>query len=76
MLTWHGQEGRGFYQLMKELAQERLVQAIRAIASSVCSFANGMAPVMAVEVARRSLTSDIKPSAEGLEEMLKNIGKK
>ncbi len=29
-----GQEGRGFYQLMKELAQERLVQAIRAIASS------------------------------------------
>lgn len=48
----------------------------RAIASSVCSFANGMAPVMAVEVARRSLTSDIKPSAEALEEMLKNIGKK
>ncbi len=29
-----GQEGRGFYQLMQELAQERLVQAIRAIASS------------------------------------------
>ncbi len=29
-----GEEGRGFYQLMKELAQERLVQAIRAIASS------------------------------------------
>ena len=29
-----GAEGRGFYQLMKELAQERLVQAIRAIASS------------------------------------------
>jgi chemotaxis protein MotA len=48
----------------------------RAISSSVCSFANGMAPVMAVEVARRSLTSDIKPSAEALEEMLKNIGKK
>ncbi len=29
-----GEEGRGFYQLMQELAQERLVQAIRAIASS------------------------------------------
>ena len=29
-----GQEGRGFYQLMTELAQERLVQAIRAIASA------------------------------------------
>ncbi len=29
-----GQEGRGFHQLMKELSQERMVQAIRAIASS------------------------------------------
>jgi acyl-CoA dehydrogenase len=29
-----GEEGRGFYQLMQELPQERLVQAIRAIASS------------------------------------------
>jgi acyl-CoA dehydrogenase len=29
-----GQEGRGFYQLMAELAQERLVQAIRAVASA------------------------------------------
>lgn len=28
-----GVEGRGFYQLMTELAQERLVQAIRAVAS-------------------------------------------
>ncbi len=28
-----GEEGKGFYQLMKELAQERLVQAIRAVAS-------------------------------------------
>jgi acyl-CoA dehydrogenase len=28
-----GQEGRGFHQLMQELAQERLVQAIRAVAS-------------------------------------------
>lgn len=29
-----GVEGRGFYQLMSELPQERLVQAIRAVASS------------------------------------------
>ena len=29
-----GQEGRGFYQLMSELPQERLVQAIRAVSSS------------------------------------------
>lgn len=29
-----GEEGRGFYQLMSELPQERLVQAIRAVSSS------------------------------------------
>jgi acyl-CoA dehydrogenase len=29
-----GEEGRGFYQLMKELSQERMVQAVRAVASS------------------------------------------
>lgn len=29
-----GEEGRGFYHLMTELAQERLVQAIRAVASA------------------------------------------
>ena len=29
-----GEEGRGFYLLMKELSQERMVQAIRAVASS------------------------------------------
>lgn len=29
-----GEEGRGFYHLMQELAQERLVQAIRAVSSS------------------------------------------
>ncbi len=29
-----GVEGRGFYQMMSELAQERLIQAIRAVASS------------------------------------------
>ncbi len=29
-----GEEGRGFYQLMQELPQERLVQAVRAVASS------------------------------------------
>jgi chemotaxis protein MotA len=48
----------------------------KSMASAVVGFATGMAPVMAVEVARRGLTSDIKPSAEELEEMLKNIGKK
>jgi chemotaxis protein MotA len=47
----------------------------RAISTSVVGFANGMAPVMAVEVARRSLPADVKPTAEELEEMLKGIGK-
>jgi chemotaxis protein MotA len=47
----------------------------RCIASSVIGFANGMAPVMAVEVARRGLSSDVKPSADELETMLKGIGK-
>lgn len=45
----------------------------RCIATSVIGFANGMAPIMAVEVARRGLSSDIKPSAEDLETMLKSI---
>lgn len=47
----------------------------RCIATAVSGFAGGMAPVMAVEVARRSLSSDVKPSSEDLENMLKNIGK-
>jgi chemotaxis protein MotA len=46
----------------------------KCIVSSVVGFANGMAPVMAVEVARRGLSSDIKPSAEDLEAMLKSTG--
>jgi len=48
---------------------------LRCIAASVVGFANGMAPVMAVEVARRALTSDVKPNADELEAMLKGIGK-
>lgn len=48
---------------------------MKCISGAVIGFANGMAPVMAVEVARRSLTSDVKPSAEELDTMLKGIGK-
>lgn len=47
----------------------------KCIASSVVGFANGMAPIMAVEMARRGLESDLRPSAEHLEKMLKGIGK-
>jgi chemotaxis protein MotA len=46
---------------------------LRCIAQSVISFANGMAPIMAIEVARRGLTSDVRPSAEELEAMVKGL---
>jgi chemotaxis protein MotA len=45
----------------------------RCIATSVVSFASGMAPIMAVEVARRGLSSDVRPSADELEVMLKAL---
>jgi hypothetical protein len=32
-----------------------------------------MAPIMAVEVARRGLSSEVKPTAEDLEAMLKAV---
>ena len=44
-------------------------------AAIAVGFANGMAPIMAVEMARRGLESDMRPSAEELEKMLKGIGK-
>jgi len=47
----------------------------RCIASAVVGFANGMAPIMAVEMARRSLDSDVRPSSDDLEKTLKQIGK-
>lgn len=46
---------------------------IRAIASSVIGFANGMSPIMAVEVARRGLSSEVKPTSDDLEAMLKSL---
>lgn len=47
----------------------------KCIASSVVGFANGMAPIMAVEMARRGLDSEVRPSADELEKMLKGVGK-
>ncbi len=46
---------------------------LRCISSSIVGFANGMSPVMAVEVARRGLNSSLKPSAEDLEAALKAL---
>jgi len=46
---------------------------VKTIALSVVSFANGMAPIMAVEVARRGLAHEVKPSADELEAMMKTL---
>src|SRR3984885_10204531 len=46
---------------------------IRCIAASVIGFANGMSPIMAVEVARRGLSSEVKPTSDDLETMLKSL---
>lgn len=48
----------------------------RCIANSVIGFANGMAPIMAVEVARRGLPTEVKPTADDLETMLKSLNAK
>ena len=48
---------------------------LRAISSSLVGFANGAPPMMAVEIARRSLTSDMKPGSEEFEQMLKAAAK-
>jgi chemotaxis protein MotA len=45
----------------------------KCIASAVIGFATGMAPVMAVEVSRRGLGSDVRPNSEQLEAMLKAL---
>jgi len=47
---------------------------LRCIATAVAGFANGMAPIMAIEVARRGLSADVKPGADALEAMLKSVG--
>lgn len=46
---------------------------LRCIATAVNEFANGMAPIMAVEVARRSLSGEMRPTADEMEAMLKAL---
>ena len=46
-----------------------------AVMKGLCGFAQGLNPVMAVEVARRCLDHHLVPSAEQLEEILKGAGK-
>jgi chemotaxis protein MotA len=45
----------------------------RCISASVVAFASGMAPGMAVEIARRSLGEELRPGADELETMLKAL---
>jgi chemotaxis protein MotA len=45
----------------------------RCIAACIVGFANGMAPVTAIELGRRGLSSELRPSAEELEQMLKPL---
>jgi chemotaxis protein MotA len=43
------------------------------MAKAISGFARGLAPIMAVEIARRSLEADVKPDAEELEKTLKGL---
>jgi len=54
------------------LAEERY---FRLIGQSIVSFTNGQAPLMAVEMGRRTLLPSERPSADELEEALKGSGK-
>ncbi len=45
----------------------------RCIAACVVGFANGMAPITAVEVGRRGLSSELRPTADEMELMLKAL---
>ncbi|HEV2453569.1 MAG TPA: MotA/TolQ/ExbB proton channel family protein, partial [Verrucomicrobiae bacterium] len=49
------------------------LEYVRCIASCVLGYAGGMAPITAVELGRRRLSSDMRPSAEEMEEMFKSI---
>jgi chemotaxis protein MotA len=43
----------------------------RCIATAVTGFAGGMAPVMAIEMARRGLSEEVRPTADELESLVK-----
>lgn len=49
-------------------------QYLRCVLGAVAGFAKGLAPLTAVEVARRSLDSTVQPTAEELETTLKGMG--
>ena len=46
------------------------------MSQAVSGFAKGLAPLMAIEIARRSLETEVQPGSDELEEILKAVGKK
>lgn len=51
-------------------------QFLKCIMQSVAGFAKGLAPLTAVEIARRSLDSHVQPNGAELEKTLKSLGAK
>lgn len=52
------------------------LQCLRCIMQAVAGFAKGLAPLTAVEIARRALDSSVQPGGEELETALKNLNTK
>jgi chemotaxis protein MotA len=46
---------------------------LNSISVAVVGFANAMPPIMAIEMARRGLSEDLRPSADELEQMLRAV---
>ncbi len=57
-----------------EFVNAARIAYLRCIAECVGSFANGQAPLMAMEFGRRSLETGLAPTADELEAMLKSVG--
>jgi chemotaxis protein MotA len=51
-------------------------QCLKCIMQAVAGFAKGLAPLTAVEIARRTLDSSVQPGGEELETALKSLGTK
>ncbi len=45
---------------------------LHCISAALVSFSKGMSPAMAIEVARRGLGNDVRPSSEELEDLIRN----
>lgn len=58
---------------IESMNEEKLLY-FKIIASSVSSFAKGLAPLMALEIARRGLGSHLQPDSDELERLLKETG--